>query len=1123
MPKPKPSPNAWRDAIAKDLQVLEGEYGKLHMEPKRLLDVELVLSLMTAFFPGEDPALAWTILSGQPYPAIKRLPPDGRRAVAVARQRLSWVSGRESWERSLRQYATLPAPYPLYQVRDGRVTEAQTVVLPERKDAYTQALRSVPARPVRAARYAEPGWYRFYEGRTPHEVEIPARAVQAARQPVEVPDLKGHSERQPILVSLEELQAEADWMDENAAPGTAAHGQFWGPRLRDVDLQSVSADGLQPSGILTLDGLLHLIGMVGSGKSSLFTVLTVYLARRGHRVTIVQSDVASLLREQAIYDSLRHADDALLAVPLIGRSTRLTHLKRLHVSEALRWGPSLDQDHPAYRMLSTICPLDGFRKDAKPIKPGYEPCTALYPLSKGGSEEGSDSDADASQDTPDRRLDCPLMPVCPVHAPTRQLAEARIWLATPASLLASGPQQPLVPDRLRNMEMAVRSSDVVLVDEADLMQIQFDDRFAPTEVLVGGEGALLDRLATQVSRQIYRPGRPLVGKRYVLDRWLTAHNNLQRAVDRLYAWLREHEEVRWALSREETYIHGERLLSHVLSELNQRGVPVDNFKTAMGAFISNPLGREGEHDEPQSVWTAAVQAELFRMDSPFALARLQRWIREELPAPADLLTDFEVDAVSQRLLVALIVEVIGHSLHDVIVDWPAAAESLDLDRGTGGLFYDTAESLVKLVPEAPMGPVFGFQYFDSENTGDGELRFFRVQGVGRYLLHHLHDCLLDSHGIAGPHVILTSGTSWAPESWRYHLSVEPGMVLLPNRVDRTAETICMFEPLADPDDPGRHLSVSAIKEPENRILSLRSMVAELSRRRGFEGNGGKGKSMLDRELEQLDPDRKRILLVVGNYEEARAVGETLTELRGAPDEVLTLERDSSDDDLAWRPRPGKLLRSMLKDMPSKWQEAKFLVAPLLAIERGHNILVGQQAAIGSVYFLVRPMPVPGDPHTAVQQVNYWVDQYVDTLTGMSATEAGRHLRGVSQAVWRKALQGQCGYSELDQPGRTPLLWTQLVLVWQCIGRLLRGGVSARVHFIDAKWAEESAEGRTDTEASSMLLGFERILADALDHPDPAYQSIAEALYGPFAGALSTIRGVNRTPSASNEAPRVPVA
>ena len=1116
---PNTGPNAWRDPIAKDLQALEGEYGRLPVEPKRLLDVELVLTLMTAYFPGEDPALAWTILSGQQYPAIQLLPPEGKRAVAVARHRLSWVSGRESWERSLRLYSTLPSPYPLYLVHEGRISETQTVVLPERKDAYAQALRSAPTRPVRAARYAEPGWYRFYEGRTPHEVEIPARATQAARQPVAVPDLKGHSARQPIVVSLEDLQVEAEWMDQNAAPGTAAHDQFWRERLRDVDLQRVGAEGLQPSAALTLDGLLHLIGMVGSGKSSLFTVLAVFLARRGHRVTIVQSDVAALLREQAIFDSLRRADDALLAVPLIGRSTRLTHLKRLHVSEALRWGPSLKQDHPAYRMLSTVCPLDGFRKDAKPIKPGYEPCTALYPLN-GGGDGSDDGAADAPQDTPDRRVDCPLMPVCPVHAPTRQLAEARIWLATPASLLASGPQQPLVPDRLRNLEMVVRNSDVVLVDEADLMQIQFDDRFAPTQVLVGGEGALLDWLATQVPRQIYKPGRPLVGKRYALDRWLTAHHNLQRAVDRLYAWLREHEEVRRSLSREETYIHGERLLSHVLSELNKRGVPADNFKTAMSAFISNPLGKEGEHDEPQSVWSTAVQAELFRMDTPFALARLQRWIRDELPAHADLLTNFEVEAVSQRLLVALIVEVIGHSLHDVIVEWPAAAELLDLDRGTGGLFYDTAESLVKLVPEAPMGPVFGFQYFDSENTGDGELRFFRVQGVGRYLLHHLHDCLLDSHGIVGPHVVLTSGTSWAPESWRYHLGVEPGMVLMPNRVDRTAETSCMFEPLADPDDPSRHLSVSAIKEPENRILSLRSMVAELARHRGFDG---KGKSMLDRELEQLAPDRQRILLVVGNYEEARAVGETLTELRGAPEEVLTLERDSADDDLAWRPRPGKLLRSMLKDMPSKWQEAKFLVAPLLAIERGHNILVGQQAAIGSVYFLVRPMPVPGDPHTAVQQVNYWVDQYVDTLTEMSATEAGRHLRGVSQAVWRKALQGQRGYSELDQPGRTPLLWTQLVLVWQCIGRLLRGGVSARVHFIDAKWAEESAEGRTDTEASSMLLGFERILADALDHPDPAYESIAEALYGPFASALANMRGVNRTAPARNEAPRVPVA
>lgn len=56
------------------------------------------------------------------------------------------------------------------------------------------------------------------------------------------------------------------------------------------------------------------------------------------------------------------------------------------------------------------------------------------------------------------------------------------------------------------------SADVVLVDEADMVQVQFDDRFAQTEVLIGRSDPWLDRLYTQVARQVYRPGRPLVGR-----------------------------------------------------------------------------------------------------------------------------------------------------------------------------------------------------------------------------------------------------------------------------------------------------------------------------------------------------------------------------------------------------------------------------------------------------------------------------------------------------------------------------------------------------------------------------------------------------------------------------------
>lgn len=95
--------------------------------------------------------------------------------------------------------------------------------------------------------------------------------------------------------------------------------------------------------------------------------------------------------------------------------------------------------------------------------------------------------------------------------------------------------------------------------------------------------------------------------------------------------------------------------------------------------------------------------------------------------------------------------------------------------------------------------------------------------------------------------------------------------------------------------------------------------------------------------------------------------------------------------------------------------------------------------------------------------------------------------------------------------RTALLWTELVTVWQCIGRLLRGGVGARVHFVDAKWAEVSsgiASNPQEGEETSMLVGFRRILREALDDPDPAKREVARALYAAFANGLETIEGIH---------------
>jgi hypothetical protein len=849
-----------------------------------------------------------------------------------------------------------------------------------------------------------------------------------------------------------------------------------------------------------VDGLLHLAGTVGSGKSTLIDIIAVYLARRGQRVVIVKSDVASLLREQELFELLRTADPRLRAVPMVGRSTRITHLNRLAVAEAQESGLSLSHDHPGYTMLSTVCGLDGLRRDVDPIPPGKEPCTRLYQRGK--------------PESAGHRYDCPLMLHCPVHRPSRMLLDSSIWLATPASLLASSPQIPLVPEQIRNIELVMRAADVVLVDEADLVQVQFDDYFAQTEVLVGQTSSWLDRLAAQVTRQVYRPGRPLVGVHPGLDRWLTAHDNTQRAVNALYYWLREGQETRTWLGS--SYFTGQRLFHRIRRDIARSGVAMTPFDDAQEAFFRSGFGsvrgRGGIAPAVPDAWVQALQAELSFADRKTALDVLCHWLKTAMRLDT-VWTAPRIEHVAHQLRITLIIGVLDHALHDILDEWSTAANQLDLDRGSGGLFYAPSDSLLRLVPEPPMGAIIGFQYFDLQNRGTGDLRFFHIRGIGRALLYHLHDGLRLSDGVVGPHVILTSATSWAPTSWRYDLQVPPHAVLLPPPArgnaatpvpgDEAVKIDCVFDHLPDPTNASRRLAVSGVGNTAEQIRALRAMVTELARRTGFDH-----KSPFERELELLDPERRRILLIVGSYVEAEAVAEALTSALGKqPGEAVVALIRPQAGELPGDMLPGTLYSSRVAQFPT--MQATYLVAPLQTIERGHNILVGQQAALGSIYFLKRPVPVPGELHTAVQRMNAWASRHIPALADVEITVAGKTLRAMAQQEWEKMLSESGTYKGFSD--RTALLWTELVTVWQCIGRLLRGGVGARVHFVDAKWAEVSsgiASNPQEGEETSMLVGFRRILREALDDPDPAKREVARALYAAFANGLETIEGVH---------------
>jgi hypothetical protein len=157
-------------------------------------------------------------------------------------------------------------------------------------------------------------------------VRIPAELAQLPAPAGH--DLTGRSERSPLVVSWQALVDTAFWMNQRERDGTGSDSD-WERRLQDVRLELRGQDGtFEHAEFLTIDGILHLVGMVSAGKSTLLDVLAVYAARSGLHTTLVVGDVRSVLRKVELFTKL-----GIEAAPVLGSSTLSTHVERQHWQE----------------------------------------------------------------------------------------------------------------------------------------------------------------------------------------------------------------------------------------------------------------------------------------------------------------------------------------------------------------------------------------------------------------------------------------------------------------------------------------------------------------------------------------------------------------------------------------------------------------------------------------------------------------------------------------------------------------------------------------------------------------------------------------------------------------------
>ncbi|WP_037622863.1 hypothetical protein [Streptomyces aureus] len=1091
--------SGWYRGLGQKLKRAARSNGLGRVDVRLVASVELGLFALESWAAGAAAGDAWALMGGYEFRTREQ------RAVASSaalRWLVSELKSQSGWGKALRSYQALPEMLRMFDVKDpSRPPErrASLSVVSDREQVYAQALAGLPEhRDLRVA-VAEEG-VRYRMGRADASVVVPEGVTPApARR-----HLVGRRRKQ-VTLRWSALTATADLMD--AQDVRLGLRNNWRGRIDDLYLLVRQSDGrLRKSKKLVLADVMHVVGMPAVGKTTLITVAAVWAGAEPHRrhtLTVVLGDVVAVL--DMVTALCRYG---VRAAPILGAANRGRHLQQVHRPADVQARGLVLLEDPRLRWISTQCVLQGLAELTEPLALKDAPCgRRLWPWHPENGEQQREA-----------AVDCSLLPVCGRHEAARELVEAAVWVATPASLMHCRVPGQLSRYDMRYLELAWQRSDAFVVDEADRVQIQWDQAFSPSQALAGpGEDAWLDEVRPLFERHMRHTRGQHLFSEPVRD-WSVDISTAGLLVTHLRGLLAEHSHVREWLGQ--GYFNEWRLALGLAGEIAHRprkqdGAPrreqpalwdsdtecFQRWRAVFSAWLDNPAGRyQGE--DASVAFLRDLTARGYQRPN-LVTQDLVEWLRglEDVV----LTGEQALERLAVRFQVTMVVALLAEKLALLTrACWEVEMET-GLEAMGSSLVHRPPAEYLPLVPDSPMGNLLGFQYREHEGELEqiGTLSFFRCSGIGRWLLLNLPHLYEGAAGEEdpGPACLLLSATSWAGNSPRYDVQVPVAGIL----ASRTGDKVPLHErimlrylPVKMPSSSGASFAVRVSgKQGEERLEALRELLAGLCQRQ--QGLRGPRKSLLEEIRDELPEGRRRVLLLVGSYREAQAVLQHLLRIQPEwADQILQMVPDDESGSHHWS---GQTIARGKVHAMARQKDAWILIAPQLAIERGHNILNDAHvAALGAAFYLVRPHLHPEDLGYHVQTMNRWAVEEIrrsvpsagpDTTLG----ERAAMFRELARRAWLDLLEGTLQYTATD-PGsaqRRAMDWTNIVPLDQIIGRMLRGGATARVYFCDAAFDP----GHDD----SMLVGMLDALDEALDGPDAA---IAGPLYRPLRQSLHTL-------------------
>lgn len=1107
-----------------------------------IADVELGLTLHHLVIPSQPATCVEALLSGNRFPVPELENDENWRLVQKARFYLVRRKGRQ-WMRTLEIYIQIDQILRIYRLSDPNNVPQLTAssTYPKRFELYHKTLQTTPKHKPPDIKLATEGlWYALVtqpgHGAVNIPIYIPEKIANIA--PTDRTNLiRTRSDKnESYRVNLDELlRVDAVEMDRMLLEG-GHKAENYHQRLDNIllELYKSNLDNFEQAREFEIDKLIHIVGLLNVGKSTLLEVLIYHLTKnKKHRCALIVNDVGAAVRLASMFWHKLGIQSA----PVLGSSERAEQLVKAYKSILEKSGDEITKGavHPAWRWFSPICPLLSLSESDHTWEFGSEPCHSLYPPKKPDTDSPREID-DASQIGQLDRTDeleewdfiddkkgrtCPFYYKCPRHQLERDISQAYIWVLTPASFIHTRVPSQGFEQKILIAEAVYRECNFLFIDEADRVQIQFDEAFAPSQVLLDEtQNSLLNQLGVKTA-PLYNSNRSLM-VHPLYRTWMSVQYTTQNAANHICERLYNNPNlVQWVgikpftgsfLFAQIIRSFTDSLFAEISDEQERSNVQRKKAKSlikTLEGFIQDPMNRRSGK-ELTDLATTILNSKSDRL----TFVEIHQWVSawllsNDIPIPDENKLPNLISKIHLAILVIILDNQLGYLVDNI--RQLSQTRLIDLHDVSEALIHRPPLDYLPVMPQAPVGNILGFRYVANRGKRGGKLEYFRYVGVGRTLLLRF-PTLFAIDDWDGAHTVLISGTSYAPGSPAYHVRVEPTVLLRPVLSDAgIADSEFSFSPRTDVG--GNHIAISG-KPSELRRTAVESMIKSISQssKRNHRNSFLDGIFEKLKELEKENPcwwaDRKRLLIIVGSYLESELAADVLrreytiesTDSEG----VMTLRRDNAPAHKYGIPR------SQIQERYSE-----ITIVPLMALERGHNILNNEgKAAFGAAIFLNRPMPVPDDWQATVRQLNDWaiVNErnyylYSDLLQGEPLTlpTASLHFYQLAVKKMRELNTIPMNYAALTPSERSVLCSTQMVRIWQIIGRLVRGGVPCLVYFMDVKFAPKSAKKEKDTETTSLIVGIIKELESYINAPSSASKTLAKSLYGAF---LTSLKNTN---------------